>query len=104
MRSPGFTLSGALAKWSTETADDFNEYVRGMIKSRNVPGYEVDSLITSASFERKGAISWIALSKRVTSGSLLEFKGVGTQIVITEALAISAKSCEDLYSPLEIAA
>ena len=53
--------------------------------SRNVPGYEVDSLTTSVSFETYGAIPIAALRNSVRSGSRFSSNGVGTQIVITEA-------------------
>ena len=70
-----------------------------MITSRIVPGYEVDSLITSASFETNGAILIAALRNRERSGSRLSSNGVGTQIAITEACVILEKSVVALYVP-----
>ena len=60
--------------------------------SRSVPGYEVDSLTTKVSFETNGAIPVAALRNSVRSGSRLLSSGVGTQIVITEALETSETS------------
>ena len=60
--------------------------------SRRVPGYDVDSLTTKVSSATKGAIPVAALRNNVKSGSRLSSNGVGTQIVITEALATSENS------------
>ena len=53
--------------------------------SLNVPGYEVDSLITKVSLETNGAISDAALRSNASSGSRSSLRGVGTQIAITDA-------------------
>ena len=57
---------------------------------RNVPGYEVDSLISKDSSDRNGATSLMALSSNSRSGSRASLSGVGTQIVTTEAADTSA--------------
>ena len=64
----------------------------GIIISRSVPGYEVDSLTTRVSFDRYGAIPVAALRNGARSGSRLSSNGVGTQIVITEASVTVEKS------------
>ena len=64
----------------------------GIMTSRNVPGYDVDSLTTNVSFETNGAISVAALRNRVMSGLRLSSNGVGTQIVITEAFSTMENS------------
>ncbi len=71
--------------------------------SRSVPGYEVDSLTTKVSFETYGAIPVAALLSKVRSGSRFSSNGVGTQIVITEAVLTEEKSLVALYTPFVIA-
>ena len=63
----------------------FNELTIGMMTSRNVPGYEVDSLTTKVSFDTYGAIPVAAFRNIVISGLRWSSSGVGTQIVTTEA-------------------
>jgi hypothetical protein len=74
-----------------------------MITSRNVPGYEVDSLTIKVPFEMKGANSAAALRNKEISGSRLSPNGVGTHIVTTDACATDANSVEALYAPFVIA-
>jgi hypothetical protein len=83
---------------------DFNEFTSGKMKSRNVPGYEVDSLTIKVSFATNGANSVTALRSKERSGSRFSSSGVGTQIVTTEALLTIEKSVVALYAPLLIAA
>ena len=71
--------------------------------SLRVPGYDVDSLTTRVSSETYGAIPIVAFCKRERSGSRLTSRGVGTQIVITEAAQTLEKSVVAIYMPLDSA-
>jgi hypothetical protein len=81
-----------------------SELTIGMIISRNVPGYEVDSLTTRVSFETNGAIALVAVCNSERSGCRFPSSGVGTHIVMTLALDTKEKSVLALYAPLVSAA